>query len=635
MCDRGSTPLALDRHIRAAGLEGKRAAAPLSRARSVEVIRNLAPICLVAGFMMFSACTTAPDADTDADIDFDWRSDWTVQSGFSMAIDTEGYELPTSISFVPEPGEGPKDPLYFVTELRGKVKVVTNDRSVFTFAEGFFELGPIDAYGASPSLEVGLAGICLEPKRGYVFVTFVYEDRDRVLRNNIVRFQTKPIIFSVSPASQQSFTDVFSSDRSNPSHQIGPCQISDDLLYASVGDGEQPRQSQELGSLLGKIVRMTLDGSPVPDNPFYQDDDRKKAANYIWAYGFRNPFGLEIVDGRVFIADNGPQTDRFLEAREGENYLWDGSERSIGTNASVVLSPGQGVAQIEAYSQSSSSLPTRFEQSFFLVVTGSPVELAKDPPPHILNLAYDSELNRLRSVPKTFLRYRGRDTQVLTGVGLGPDGLYFVPLLPNREGVSAVFKIAFEPDRGHPFVLERELNPRILYLERGCRGCHSRDKQGDGNIGPNLNRDVLVSRLERRLNSQEYINAIGKIDLLDREPFASFKTARNEVMDAEGLGKIRLWVKNRILEPRFDNPNARMPNLGLSEAEAAAIADFLVMAEADDESGGVVKTVLRALPDPVRLRHLLMSLVAGVVIGVVGLTFSYLVFRKSRIRSIR
>ncbi|MCI0481371.1 MAG: hypothetical protein L0213_07270, partial [Candidatus Dadabacteria bacterium] len=59
-----------------------------------------------------------------------------------MAIDTEGYSFPTSIAFVPEPGSGPRDPLYFVTELRGRVKVVTNDRSVHTFAEDIFRFEP-------------------------------------------------------------------------------------------------------------------------------------------------------------------------------------------------------------------------------------------------------------------------------------------------------------------------------------------------------------------------------------------------------------------------------------------------------------------------------------------------------------
>jgi hypothetical protein len=69
-----------------------------------------------------------------------WRRDWELEEGFALDIDSEGYRFPTSIVFVPEPGPGPKDPLYFVTELRGAIKVVTNDRTVHTFADDFFRL---------------------------------------------------------------------------------------------------------------------------------------------------------------------------------------------------------------------------------------------------------------------------------------------------------------------------------------------------------------------------------------------------------------------------------------------------------------------------------------------------------------
>ena len=72
----------------------------------------------------------------------DWREFWEVQPGFDISIDSEGFEFPSSIAFVPNPGTLPKDPLYFVTELRGRVKVITNDRSVLTFAEVSYDLRP-------------------------------------------------------------------------------------------------------------------------------------------------------------------------------------------------------------------------------------------------------------------------------------------------------------------------------------------------------------------------------------------------------------------------------------------------------------------------------------------------------------
>ena len=57
--------------------------------------------------------------------------------------------MPTAIAVVPNLGSGPKDPLYFVAELRGRIRVVTNDRSVHTFAEGFVGFTPEKEQGSS------------------------------------------------------------------------------------------------------------------------------------------------------------------------------------------------------------------------------------------------------------------------------------------------------------------------------------------------------------------------------------------------------------------------------------------------------------------------------------------------------
>ena len=583
-------------------------------------------ICLIVTVGGLWAC----GADS-AEPPFDWRSDWALPRNFSLSIDTEGYELPTSIAFVPNPGDGPKDPLYFVTELSGKVKVVTNDRSVFTFAEDFFLLQPVEAFGVSPSLEIGLAGLCLDPSHGYVFVTFPYHDLDDVLRNNIVRFQSKPETFSVGPEAQVAFTQIFSSDRSNVSHQIGPCQITDEMLYVSVGDGEQPHQSQRLDSTLGKILRMTLDGKPVESNPFYQEGDSNSAASYVWAYGLRNPFGLKIVEDRVFVADNGNMIDRFIEVREGQNYLWDGTDRSIATNTIAVLAPGEGVAQLDYYPNGSDVFTAQFGHNFFLTVSGNTIILNRDTPPQILTLEYDLQQSLSLSVPTPFFRYRGNEIQVLPGVGFGPDGLYVVPLFPNREGRSPIYRIAYQPGVEHPFLLERDFNPLILMHERGCFGCHKLKDAPGGDVGPALDTNLLIPRVEARLSSKEYGRAIEEIDLLDREPFVSFREARREVLDAEGLDRVETWLKYRILEPRFDNPDAQMPNLGLSEEEAAAIAAFLAGGEAD--STGFIGNIKEDLfPSPARRRHLLYFFIVGFGLGGVAFAGSYFLILRLRRR---
>ena len=126
----------------------------------------------------------------------------------------------------------------------------------------------------------------------------------------------------MAPVAQIEFASLFLLYRSVVSHQIVSCQVSNGLLYVSVGDGHQIQKSQQVGTPLGKVLRMALDDKPVSTNPFYreeipQDEIPASARNYIWAMGFRNPFGLKLAGDRMFVADNGGRIDRFFRDQEG------------------------------------------------------------------------------------------------------------------------------------------------------------------------------------------------------------------------------------------------------------------------------------------------------------------------------
>jgi glucose/arabinose dehydrogenase len=573
--------------------------------------------CLIASLMLFVVGGEAAQKGDARQAAPDWRSEWLLERDFTLNIDTEGYHLPSAIAFVPRPGPGPKDPLYFVTELRGKIKVVTNDRSVYTFAENFFQFTPKDELPTGAEGQSGLGGICLAPRQGYVFVTFVYRDAQNLLRNDIMRFESMPETFALQPTAQRRFTDVFAAHETGVTHQIGHCQVNDEVLYVGVGDGWQPLQSHRLDSVLGKVLRMTLDGTPVPDNPFYQDDDAKKATNYVWAYGLRNPFGVKIVGNHVFVAENGPTVDRFLALDRGQDNLWDGTDESIATNAVFVLLHGPSPVQVDYYPQETAFFPEHYRHHFFVALAGPISKPGPGAPwkrPGIMTFKYDVATQRVQSVPKYFLQYHGGGYQAVVGLGFGPDGLYFVPLFPNTAGRQAVYKITYNPPQAHPFTLADDRAPLTLVKEKGCFGCHAvHSLNFGGTAGPPLGGEAMVSRIQARLESQEYLQSLSQLDALPSEPYRSYKAARQAVVAAKGRERVRTWIKYRLMEPRFDTPSAQMPNLGLSEHEALVITDYLLGQK--KKTGASSAKRASFLPRSLESGQLFIAFLGGLVFG--------------------
>ena len=310
--------------------------------------------------LWIAAClfTWTPAIGQEAD-KFDWRSDWELEAGLNMEIDAKGFSYPTQFAFVPNPGSGPKDPLYYVVELKGQVKVVTNDRTVSVFASDFLPNPQGEAF-----VPTGAAGLCLDPVNGYIFATYAYLDDTNIYRNGIARFSTHPGQFGMKAENTERFHTLFKNEVAAGGHTIGPCQIKDGLLYVTVGYGQGNSSSLDIHQTNGKILRMTLDFKPVPENPFYEDDGNDTAADYVWAYGFRNPFGLKFVGDRLFATENGGSIDRFNEIFEGESYLADGTDWSIGARAAQVFSPSLGIVHLSYIPPDNTLFPEKYRDSF-------------------------------------------------------------------------------------------------------------------------------------------------------------------------------------------------------------------------------------------------------------------------------
>ncbi|MEV0613069.1 PQQ-dependent sugar dehydrogenase [Nonomuraea sp. NPDC050404] len=128
--------------------------------------------------------------------------------------------------------------------------------------------------------------------------------------------------------------DVLKQDQPFANHNGGQLAFGPDgYLYIALGDGgsagDPQGNSQDLGTLLGKILRIDPRGEPykIPkDNPFV---GKEGARTEIWAYGLRNPwrFTFDRSSGDLWIGDVGQNAWEEVDyqpagSEGGENYGW-------------------------------------------------------------------------------------------------------------------------------------------------------------------------------------------------------------------------------------------------------------------------------------------------------------------------
>jgi glucose/arabinose dehydrogenase len=89
----------------------------------------------------------------------------------------------------------------------------------------------------------------------------------------------------------------------------------DGLLYVGTGDAGRRAPAQDRADLGGKILRVTPDGAPAPDNPF---------GSAVYSLGHRNVQGLAFApDGTLYAAEFGQNRfDEINRITAGGNYGW-------------------------------------------------------------------------------------------------------------------------------------------------------------------------------------------------------------------------------------------------------------------------------------------------------------------------
>lgn len=364
---------------------------------------------------------------------------WEItQPGFRVDVVASGFQLPVNIAFVPNPGSNPGDPLYYVTELYGTIKVIRNNGTVGDYATDLIDFMRTGAFPGSG--EQGLTGIVVEPGTGDVIAAMLY-DGGGPHYPKVVRFTSSD--GGQTAAAETILLDMVGESQGQ-SHQISNLSFGPDgKLYVHMGDGFSASTAQNLNSYRGKILRVNPDGSAPGDNPFYNATDGINATDYVYAYGVRNPFGgaWRSADGSLYEVENGPSVDRFVKVNPGQNYLWNGSDASMFNFAIYNWNPATGptnIAFVQADLFGGSLFPTEKFDRAFIAESGptwgtGPQSNGKRIREYELDLA-----GNLVAGPTDFLRYNGTGKATVVGLAAGPDGLYFTELYKDLDYTTPV-----------------------------------------------------------------------------------------------------------------------------------------------------------------------------------------------------
>jgi len=232
-----------------------------------------------------------------------------TERALSHSVVATGLEHPWGLALLP-------DGRWLVTERPGRLRIITADGAV---GEPIAGLPAVDARGQG-----GLLDVILSP--GFAQDRLIYwsyaEPREggnatSVARGRLsddgTRVDSVQVIFRALP--------VYDGDKHyGSSLAFAP----DGKLFITLGDrSDKPMrpQAQDLGSHMGKTIRINADGSVPSDNPFV---GREGARPEIWSLGHRNMQGIAIAPGgAVWTIEHGTRGgDELNLDRAGLNFGW-------------------------------------------------------------------------------------------------------------------------------------------------------------------------------------------------------------------------------------------------------------------------------------------------------------------------
>jgi glucose/arabinose dehydrogenase len=247
------------------------------------------------------------------------RAPYRATAPYSVTTLTTGLKLPWSMAFLPA------GRILITERLPGAMRMLGADGALSPPLAG---LAGLAAPGKLGLLDVVLAPDFARSRRIYFsyFETFakghgntniahaVLDEATGAVRDVTVIFSAKPTLPMENFSAKQGGRIVFAPDGT---------------IFMTIGDRDGNTQAdyamqmaQKLDNHMGKIIHVTADGRPAPNNPFLHRPD---ALPEIWAYGIRSPQGLarDPRTGWLWETEHGPRGgDELNHIRPGVNYGW-------------------------------------------------------------------------------------------------------------------------------------------------------------------------------------------------------------------------------------------------------------------------------------------------------------------------
>lgn len=233
----------------------------------------------------------------------------TTEVPLSHTVVADGLNHPWGLALLP-------DGNWLVTERPGQLRIITADGQV---GEPISGLPAVDARGQGGLLDVILGPDFSSDRRIYWSYAEPREGGNAtsvargVLSDDGTRVDNVEVIFRARP--------TYDGDKHfGSSLAFAP----DGTLFITLGERSDARmrpQAQDLGSHMGKTIRIAADGSVPEDNPFV---GREGALPEIWSLGHRNVQGIAVApDGQVWTVEHGTRGgDEINLDRAGLNYGW-------------------------------------------------------------------------------------------------------------------------------------------------------------------------------------------------------------------------------------------------------------------------------------------------------------------------